>query len=84
VSSLKGYFGHALGACGALEAWLTLEMMREGWLAPTLNLDDVDPACAPLDYIRGEPRPVRAKLAMSNNFAFGGVNTSLIFRRWEP
>lgn len=84
VSSLKGHFGHSLGACGALEAWLTLEMMREGWLAPTLNLEEVDPTCAPLDYVRGEPRERSVDVAMSNNFAFGGVNTSLIFRRWEP
>ena len=46
--------GHTLGACGALEAWITIEMMREGWVAPTLNLDDVDPRCAPLDYVRGD------------------------------
>ena len=52
ISSLKGYIGHTLGACGALEAWLTIEMMREGWFAPTLNLESVDPRCAPLDYVR--------------------------------
>jgi 3-oxoacyl-[acyl-carrier-protein] synthase II len=83
VSSLKSFFGHTLGACGALEAWLTIEMLREGWFAPTLNLDRVDPLCAPLDYIRCEPRGIDARHAMSNNFAFGGVNTSLVFRRWD-
>ena len=75
----------ALGACGAIEAWLTIEMMREGWIAPTLNLETVDPRCGSLDYIRGTIREINAEYVMSNNFAFGGVNTSLIFRRWpEP
>jgi 3-oxoacyl-[acyl-carrier-protein] synthase II len=80
VSTLKGHMGHTLGACGALEAWMSLEMIREGWAAPTLNLDRVDEACAPLDYIRGERREIASDCFMSNNFAFGGVNTSLIFR----
>jgi 3-oxoacyl-[acyl-carrier-protein] synthase II len=83
ISSLKSYLGHALGACGSIEAWLSIEMMRERWVAPTLNLDRVDPRCAPLDYIRGEPRPLEVSTLMSNNFAFGGVNTSLVFRRGD-
>jgi 3-oxoacyl-[acyl-carrier-protein] synthase II len=83
VSSLKSFIGHTLGACGAIEAWATLEMMREGWFAPTLNLERVDPRCGELDFIRGAPRVLEARTVMSNNFAFGGVNTSLIFRRWE-
>jgi 3-oxoacyl-[acyl-carrier-protein] synthase II len=82
ISSLKSYMGHTLGACGSLEAWMTLEMMREGWFAPTINLTRVDPRCAPLDYIVGEGREIRTDLVMSNNFAFGGLNTSLVFRRW--
>jgi 3-oxoacyl-[acyl-carrier-protein] synthase II len=81
-SSLKSFLGHTLGAAGALEAWITIMMLREDWFAPTLNLDTPDPRCATLDYIRGGPRSLRAVHAMSNNFAFGGVNTSLIFRRW--
>jgi 3-oxoacyl-[acyl-carrier-protein] synthase II len=84
ISSLKSYLGHALGACGSLEAWLSLEMMREGWFAPTLNLEQVDPRCAPLDYVMKEPRSKETPLIMSNNFAFGGVNTSLIFGRVDP
>ncbi len=79
--SLKGHFGHTLGACGALEAWLGIEMIREGWLCPTANLDNVDPRCAALDYIQREPRRLDVEHFMSNNFAFGGLNTSLIFRR---
>ena len=82
VSSLKSYFGHTLGACGSLEAWLSIEMMRAGWFAPTINLDNVDPQCAELDYLTGEGRNFSADYIMSNNFAFGGINTSLIFRRW--
>ena len=81
ISSLKSYVGHTLGACGAIEAWWTIEMMKRNWYVPTLNLDNVDPACAPLDYIVGGAREIDAEYVMSNNFAFGGINTSLIFRR---
>jgi 3-oxoacyl-[acyl-carrier-protein] synthase II len=82
VSTLKGHLAHTLGACGALEAWLTIEMLREGWVAPTLNLERVDERCAALDYVQGAPRPLSVEIAVSNNFAFGGVNTSLVLRRW--
>lgn len=81
ISSLKSYIGHTLGACGAIEAMATIGCMNDGWLHPTLNLTSVDPACAELDYITGEGRTAEIEYAMSNNFAFGGVNTSLIFRR---
>ena len=83
ISSLKSYMGHTLGACGALEAWMTIEMMREGWFAPTLNLEEVDPRCGALDYITGGGRVIETDVVMSNNFAFGGINTSLVFRRWS-
>lgn len=81
ISSTKSYTGHTLGACGALEAAMTVMMMREGWYHPTLNLVKNDPNCAPLDYIVGEGRQMEVEYAMSNNFAFGGVNTSLILKR---
>ena len=81
VHSLKSYFGHTLGACGAMEAWMGIEMMREGWLAHTANLETVDPRCAELDYVMGALRQVEFEQFMSNNFAFGGINTSLVFRR---
>jgi 3-oxoacyl-[acyl-carrier-protein] synthase II len=81
ISSLKSYVGHTLGACGALEAWWTIEMMKRNWYVPTLNLASVDPACAPLDYIVDASRAIDAEHVMSNNFAFGGINTSLIFGR---
>lgn len=83
ISSLKSFFGHTLGACGAVEAWLGLEMMAEGWFAPTLNLETPDPVCGALDYIQGEGRELQIDYLMSNNFAFGGINTSLIFKRWS-
>jgi 3-oxoacyl-[acyl-carrier-protein] synthase II len=56
-------------------------MMHEGWYAPSINLNEIDPECAELDYIRGEGRPLDCEYVMSNNFAFGGINTSLIFKR---
>lgn len=83
ISSTKSYIGHTLGACGAIEAWLTINMMREGWFHPTLNLQNVDPECGDLDYIAGEARKIDAEYVMSNNFAFAGINTSLIFKKWE-
>lgn len=83
ISSMKSYFGHTLGACGAQEAWLAIEMMNDDWFAPTLNLENVDSRCAELDYIKGEPRRLSTEFVMNNNFAFGGINTSLIFRRWQ-
>jgi 3-oxoacyl-[acyl-carrier-protein] synthase II len=81
ISSLKSYMGHTLGACGALEALISIRMMREGWFAPTINLDEIDPECGELDYIRGDGRRLDCEYIMSNNFAFGGINTSLIFKR---
>ena len=83
VSTIKNYIGHTLGACGVIEAWTSINMMREGWLAPNINLTEVDPNCAPLDYIMGEGRETKVDYIMSNNFAFGGINTSLIFKRFS-
>lgn len=81
ISSTKGHTGHTLGACGALETIFCLLMMRDGFLPPTRNLDEVDPRCAPLDYVRGEVRRGCPPLLMNNNFAFGGINTSLVLGR---
>ena len=83
ISSQKSYLGHTLGACGALESWFSIEMMNSGWFAPTLNLDHIDPRCGRLDYIRGQGREIDTDYVMNNNFAFGGVNTSLVFKRWR-
>ncbi|WP_159650983.1 beta-ketoacyl-ACP synthase [Vibrio atypicus] len=81
ISSLKSYFGHTLGACGAIEAWLSLEMMHTGWFSPTLNLESLDEQCGNLDYITGSGRELEVEYLMSNNFAFGGINTSIIFKK---
>lgn len=81
ISTIKSYTGHTLGACGAIEAILSIEMMRNKWFAPTLNLNNIDPECGKLDYIVGEGRNIDTEYVMSNNFAFGGINTSLIFKR---
>lgn len=83
ISSLKSYLGHTLGACGAIEAWASINMMNDGWFAPTINLTDVDAECADLDYIKGNGREMQTDYIMSNNFAFGGINTSLIFKKWQ-
>ena len=83
ISSQKSYLGHTLGACGALEAWFSIEMMNGGWFAPTLNLDNIDPRCGKADYILSGGREIETDYVMSNNFAFGGVNTSLVFKRWK-
>ena len=81
VSTVKNYIGHTLGACGAIESWLTINMMNEGWFLPNINLKEIDPKCAPLDYITGDGREINTEYVMNNNFAFGGVNTSLIFKK---
>ena len=77
VSSLKGHFGHSLAACGAIEAIASIRMMQEKTLIPTRNLTSVDPACAQVLHLQ-EGRPTETKVVLSNNFAFGGMNTSLL------
>jgi 3-oxoacyl-[acyl-carrier-protein] synthase II len=81
ISSMKSYLGHTLGACGAIEAWWAIEMMRNQWFSPTLNLTNPDPACAELDYIIDKSRNLDLEYVISNNFAFGGINTSIILKR---
>jgi 3-oxoacyl-[acyl-carrier-protein] synthase II len=80
VSALKGYLSHTLGASGAIESVATLLMMRDGFLAVSKNLDEPDPAIPPIDHVLGSPRQQAIRIAMNNNFAFGGINTSLLFR----
>lgn len=81
VGALKSYTGHTLGACGSIEAALCIRMMRAEQFVPIRNLSQIDPACSDLDLIHTQPRTVSTELIMSNNFAFGGINTSLIFKR---
>ena len=81
ISSIKSYTGHTLGACGAIEAILGVEMMNNNWYPPTLNLKHPDEECGRLDYIMGEGRTLDCPYIMTNNFAFGGINTSIILKR---
>jgi 3-oxoacyl-[acyl-carrier-protein] synthase II len=81
ISSTKGHMGHTLGACGAIEAAICIAAIRQGFLPPTKNLVHVDERCAPLDYVMGEVRRREVFRTMSNNFAFGGIDTSLILKR---
>ncbi|MBJ70500.1 MAG: beta-ketoacyl-ACP synthase II [Sandaracinus sp.] len=81
VSSTKGFTGHTLGACGAIEAAFCLAMLREGFVAPNRNLRLVDPECPPLPLVSGACREADLRQVMTNNFAFGGINTSIVLRR---
>lgn len=81
ISSQKSYTGHTLGACGVLEAFFAINMMKEQWFAPNLNLMEVDERLPNLGYVTGDGLHLDTEYVMSNNFAFGGVNTSLIFKR---
>lgn len=80
VSSSKSYFGHTLGASGAIEAVVTVLALQHQIAPPTLRLEERAPDC-PLDYIPGTPRPLAMANVLSNTFGFGGSNVSLLFRR---
>ena len=80
VSSTKAYYGHALGASGAMEAAICAMALDREWLPPTLNLDDPDDGCD-LDYIPGVGRDSRVDYILSNSFGFGGINAALVLKR---
>ncbi|MFI5227542.1 MAG: beta-ketoacyl-ACP synthase II [Gemmatimonadales bacterium] len=80
VSSTKAYYGHALGASGAIETAICALSLERGWLPPTLNLDDPDDGCD-LDYIPREGRPAQVEYALNNSFGFGGINAALVLKR---
>ncbi len=82
VSSNKSMFGHCLGAAGALEAAATVLCMEVGKVAPTINLDEPDPACD-LDYVPNVARDAEVEVAISNSFGFGGHNAAIVLRRWH-
>ncbi len=82
ISSTKPIHGHALGAGGALELVVTLGALHEGVAPPTINWRVADEKC-PIDAIPNEARPVAMRIAMSNSFAFGGINAVLVLRRVE-
>jgi 3-oxoacyl-[acyl-carrier-protein] synthase II len=79
LSGTKGYYGHALGASGAIEAAICALALARAWLPPTLNLEHPDPACD-LDCLPGHGRPARPGAVVSNSFGFGGINASLVLR----
>ena len=81
ISTIKSYTGHTLGACGAIETILSVKMLENDWFCPTLNLKNIDENCAELDYIKDEGKNINTNLLMTNNFAFGGINTSLIIKK---
>jgi 3-oxoacyl-[acyl-carrier-protein] synthase II len=80
VSGTKGYYGHALGASGAIEAAICALAMKRAWLPPSVNLETVDAACD-LDYVRGTGVAAEPEYMVSNSFGFGGINAALLFRR---
>jgi 3-oxoacyl-[acyl-carrier-protein] synthase II len=80
VSSTKGYYGHALGASGAIEAAISALALDRAWIPPTLNLETPDPACD-LDYVPRHGRDATSEVVLSNSFGFGGINASLVFKR---
>ncbi len=82
VSGTKGYYGHPLGASGAIEAAVTALALARAWLPPTLNLTVRDPECD-LDYLDGAGAERRSAVAVSNSFGFGGINAAVVLRRSE-
>lgn len=80
ISGTKGYYGHPLGASGAIEAAVTALALAQGWLPPTINLSQPDPACD-LDYLPGRGVERRVDIALSNSFGFGGINAAVVMRR---
>ena len=82
VSSTKSMHGHTLGAAGAIEAVATILALRDGISPPTANFNEPDPACD-LDVIPNEARQAEVEYAISNSFAFGGLNAVLAFRAWR-
>ena len=81
ISSIKGHFGHLMGACGVIETAACLAMLEQGMIVPTKNLDVVDPKCAPLNYVKGTPEVASLRYILKNSFAFGGINASLIIAK---
>jgi 3-oxoacyl-[acyl-carrier-protein] synthase II len=84
VSSTKSMHGHCLGAAGGMEAALTALALETGWIPPTINLDELDPACAGVDHVANVARSAQVDVAVSNAFGFGGHNAALVFGRVEP
>jgi 3-oxoacyl-[acyl-carrier-protein] synthase II len=82
ISSNKSMFGHLLGAAGGVEAIFTVLTMRDGIIPPTINYDTPDPECD-LDYVPNVARKAKVDIALSNSFGFGGVNATLVFKKFK-
>jgi 3-oxoacyl-[acyl-carrier-protein] synthase II len=82
LSATKSMTGHLLGAAGALEAVICVQVLRHGLIPPTINLDDPDPACD-LDCVPHQARPAEVEVTLSNSFGFGGHNSCLVLRAWH-
>jgi len=83
VTSTKSATGHLLGAAGGIEAIFTLLAIRDQIVPATLNFDNPDPAAQGVDIVHGQARPMAIEYALSNGFGFGGVNASVLFKRWQ-
>ena len=82
ISSSKSMIGHLFGGAGGIESVLTVLSLHNQVIAPTINLEEPDPACD-LDYCANTAREKTIRYAMKNSFGFGGTNGTLIFKRWE-
>ena len=83
VSGTKSMTGHLLGAAGAVEGIFSVLSIRDGKVPPTINLDDIDPDCAGLDFVAGQARSANIRHVLSNSFGFGGTNAALVFKKFE-
>jgi 3-oxoacyl-[acyl-carrier-protein] synthase II len=84
ITANKSMIGHTLGAAGAIASIATIQTLRTGCIPPTINLDDPDPAAEGLDIVTGSARQADVRVGLVNAFGFGGQNSALLFRRWEP
>ena len=83
MSGTKSMTGHLLGAAGAVEGIICALAIKHGIVPPTINLDEVDPGCAGLDFVKDTARKADIRYALSNSFGFGGTNAALVFKRFE-
>ena len=83
VTSTKSATGHLLGAAGGLEAIFTILALRDQIAPATLNLEVPDEDAVGVDIVSGKARPMAIEYALSNGFGFGGVNASVLFKRWQ-
>jgi 3-oxoacyl-[acyl-carrier-protein] synthase II len=82
MSANKSMIGHMWGAAGAVEGIFTAKTLSEGIIPPTINLDETDPKCD-LDYVPYKARSKEVRLALSNSFGFGGINASIVLKKYE-